>query len=275
MADMLRITPYAREKAKKYASLIGDREYFGFLLRPVGDEREITQEVVLGEVSKSCGSVKIGGDKIVRILTEQYEKGYEPIGWLHSHGTFSTFFSSTDTEEMENDALHDFAPVTLKHVLEAFQAKQVTENGLTKLLLGDSFEVHCKGELPEVYKKSSVARVWGYVVNADGSEHAEVVSKEFCTGCHNETVYPTKEVGVDVIELEDQKTIDEAKVKEEVDIRTKESLTVFKARKVAPAKNEKKIVKEFASQFLEIYNNQPEDTDALKNLIIKYYRLVR
>ncbi|UCD04134.1 MAG: Mov34/MPN/PAD-1 family protein [Candidatus Woesearchaeota archaeon] len=270
MKDIFKITPYAREKALTYASLIGDKEYIGFLLRPLDDEREITQDVVLGEVSKSGSFVKIRGDNIVHVLNQAYNEGNEPIGWLHSHAKHSTYFSSKDVEEMEKDAIHDFSPVTLRTIIEQIQAEQVVEDDLTKLIIGDAFEIECKKEIPNIYQKRSIARVWGYVVNANGNEYAEVAKKEYCNSCHTELISPTKKVDILVEDLHDNRKVDTRKIEDEVKAKTYKPLLGFKRRKVAPLTEEDKLAFDFTARLADAYQKHPKNLSKFKNLLQEY-----
>lgn len=68
----------------------------------LGDQKRIVRDIIVPEQSISAAYVRVDAEKLLEILPEIHQRTDLCIlGWGHSHGSMSVFFSGTDVQNQE------------------------------------------------------------------------------------------------------------------------------------------------------------------------------
>lgn len=207
----LLITEYTFEKAYAYAKLVDELfdpkdgiECGGYLLTPKNANDRVARDACLAKGQEvSGGEYLVNGQNVINTGKELERKGQKVLGWWHSHGHMSTFFSYTD-DRGQLTVLNGIAPFNYiaKQKDALVRNLEVLEKSGNKLVLHDptyptrKYEIEVKGDgkenkliaIPQfkVTEQKRIGFAYGLVVNDKNEErkpYAEIATREYCFCC--------------------------------------------------------------------------------------------
>ncbi len=242
--ETVNITRYALEKAYAYARLTNEMfdpkegiECGGYLITPRNAQDRIARDSYLARGQEvSGGEYRVSGRNVIHTGRELEQIGQKVLGWWHSHGHMSTFFSMTD-DRGQLTVLNEIAP--MNYVLQKKQTEvknlEVLERNENKVVLHDpkypsrKYELEVKGNgksiaIPQfkVSEEKKIGFAYGIVVNDKNRErnpYAELATREYCFCCRN-FYDSSRQVSVAVVD-EGRFEIDEDELRKEIRTRVK------------------------------------------------------
>lgn len=204
--DTLHISQYAFEKAYAYAQIattVAGRsiECGGYLVAPKGVEHRIATDAFLAQgqiVGK--GQFIIQGRKVIEAGGKIDSLGYNVLGWWHSHGFLSTFFSDMDNIGQMNIlngiAGNNYITVAEENPIEDLEISfDESSNSVTlfdkkrprrKYRIRLSSDQSVDLSAFSVVDEKRIGFAYGLVVNAntkDKDPYAEIATRDFCGYC--------------------------------------------------------------------------------------------
>ncbi|VVB78890.1 Prokaryotic homologs of the JAB domain protein [uncultured archaeon] len=200
--DSIYISKYAFEKAYTYAELACELaghtiECGGYLICPEDSSDRIARDSFLAREQRvSEGLYVLRPEDVRRAGNEIENLGSKVLGWWHSHGELSTFFSCVD-DRGQMTCLNAIAP---KYYITKFfetELKNIerTVNG-NKIILFDRKKSSRKYELEindphveisglKIIQEKRVGFSYGLVVNKSETRlpYSEIAVRDLCTVC--------------------------------------------------------------------------------------------
>lgn len=203
--NKLRITRGVNRKAQLYAELTREitgtsMECYGYLLRPKwSTENLITNIQFADEQLVTSGDVIVPVEGIIRARKALDLKGYEIVGWWHSHGELPVFHSGTDKRNFLK-VLNGVSPTTIfrhevaEYIIEEAERRVTFENYALTDLSPAEIELFKKRQIKTVKKVEQEPNAFSMVVNVYGDRYLEKLtkSKDPRTGNYSIINKPTK-----------------------------------------------------------------------------------
>jgi len=205
------ITEGTFAKIKAYAKVVtriagGGMECYGYLIKEKGSlEDTITDAYLADNQEANSGYCRVTEEGILESAAIINERGYELVGWWHSHGTLPVFHSGTDVRNFEN-VLHAIAPTTMKKRKEAV----FNRNGTT--INVDNYKIEGVPEGTELRILKDIERdpyAISIVVNERGENYREIISKTFNPATNEFDLHaPRRMPPLEVVQKENDVTFD-------------------------------------------------------------------
>ena len=205
------ITKGTFAKIKAYAKVVtriagGGMECYGYLIKEKGSlEDTITDAYLADNQEANSGYCRVTEEGILESAAIINERGYELVGWWHSHGTLPVFHSGTDVRNFEN-VLHAIAPTTMKKRKEAV----FNRNGTT--INVDNYKIEGVPEGTELRILKDIERdpyAISIVVNERGENYREIISKTFNPATNEFDLHaPRRMPPLEVVQKENDVTFD-------------------------------------------------------------------
>jgi|GEM_PF-5029252 len=237
--NTVRLTEYALNKAYAYANLTCENfnqslECGGFLIAPEKSKEHIATDVFLARDQEvSAGLFTVQAPDVIKAGREINEMGYKVLGWWHSHGTMSTFFSSID-DRGQMTLLNAISPINYftESSEQTMNDLEIRTDG-NKLILLDKNNLNRRIEMEaddpaaiairnlKMINNQNVGFAYGIVVNVPRTEqritYSELAIRDSCSSCRE---FKDKSTVVPITLFEDSRKVDKdilmAEVKERV-----------------------------------------------------------
>ena len=254
LPEKIQISSYAIEKAYKICDLVhkkhGLLEWYGLLLAEKANPAVI-KEILIPEQENTGGETKAEGHALATAFEEkktQYADKYLVVGWIHSHASYKTYFSSTDDDNIETvlNSVHLNTKKKYREPLQLIEGKEIRELKEDKLVIGGtlstdgSLEVTAQNKeaLKQLHEQGMNIKVdkpilmgWSYniVVNNKHEHYSEIAIKTE-KPLEDETDTSRYEAELDI--QKEEKVLDPEVLEKEINEKVKKKVFYYESPKV-------------------------------------------
>lgn len=211
--NTFKITRGAYNKAMTYAKAIGKIagtgiECYGYLIKPNDSMDDTITDIIFAEnQSVQSAYVRVDPEGIYHTARDIEEMGYMPVGWWHSHGTFSPFHSGTDVNNFKV-VLHSIASKTM---FRKEKSSFVYDRDKKELLVNGSKikNLELSENLSQVEVIKSVEQepyAYSMVVNMYGNHYLEKITKTLISREEGHRLNQPTRPRLEIIDVEDDIT---------------------------------------------------------------------